>query len=716
MKKLFKWLFALVGIVVVLLVVATFVLPMVVDPNDYKDEISTAVLEKTGRELTIDGEIKWSVFPSIGLELNDVSLSNLEGFGDQPILDIGEAGISVKFLPLLKRKLEVGEVSMTDVSIHLSRKADGTNNWGDFGGTQATDSTASPGSGRGMNSFMVSGIEITNAKVTLDDVDQTTQLKNFDLKASNIELGRPFNLKGGFSMNLPAQNLAGDVKFGGLVRSSADAKQFGIEGLKLSFKGDQGAAGDTISLDVNVGANADIDLIKDQAVLTDFTLGLYELAVTGDLTVSSLSANPKFAGQLKVAEFNPKSFMRNLGAEVPSTMNQNALTRLQADMKFAGTSDSADMQNLSVKFDESTFKGNLKIVNFDYPKLAFDFQIDRLILDDYSPVNGSATGSASGSEGSDLSVDVFRGFTGGGDFRISQLIVAGLTATDVSMKMRSDGNSVQFSPLNADFYGGRHEGDIKIDASGARPLLIANHGLTGVQVEALLIDLTGSARLEGTGDFFLKINTDLSNSNSTLQSLSGDMGMSIINGAIIGIDVADTIGAVKAALGKQSELVSESGEDEKTEFGELTMSGVFDKGILSNQDLLIQSPLMRATGKGTFNLVEESIDYVLKPALIGDAGQSLGELNGVPIPFRLSGNLYEPEIRVDIVAALAGSQKEKINQKANEYLGKLIGNEEDSTTDNKEGNGSEKTDVASSLLKGIFGKKKDADKKKDNDG
>ena len=88
----------------------------------------------------------------------------------------------------------------------------------------------------------------------------------------------------------------------------------------------------------------------------------------------------------------------------------------------------------------------------------------------------------------------------------------------------------------------------------------------------------------------------------------------------------------------------------------------------------------------------------------------------MPIPVRLSGNLYEPDIRVDIVAALAGSQKEKINKKANEYIGKLIGNEEDSAADNEEGDGSEETDVASSVLKGIFGKKKDPEKKKDDDG
>ncbi len=715
MKKLLKWLLAIVGVIVVLLVVATVVLPMVVDPNNYKDEISAAVSEKTGRELTIGGEIKWSVFPSIGLELSDVSLGNPDGFGEQPMLDIGEAGVSVKFMPLLKRQVEVGDVSLNDVSINLKRKANGKNNWDDLAGAGVSDETA-PSEGRGMDSFVVSGIEINNAKVTLDDVGQTTELKEFDLKASNIELGRSFNLTGGFSMNLPEQQLAGDVKFGGLVKSEANGERFGVDGLEFSFKGNQGTAGEAVALDVNIGANADIDLSTGQAVLSDFVLGLYDLSVTGDLTVSSLSSAPKFAGQLKVAEFNPKSLMQDLGLEAPSTMNADALTRLQADMRFAGSADSADMQDLTVRFDESTFKGKLKVVNFDFPKLAFDFQVDRLNLDDYTPEGEAADGSVSGTDESDLSVDVFRGFTGGGDFRIAHLIVNGLTATDVSMKMSSDGKSVRFSPVNASFYGGEHKGDIRIDASGTRPLLTANHGLTGVQTQGLLNDLTGSARLEGTGDFFLQISTDLSNSRTVLQALSGDIGMSVLNGAIVGIDVADTIGAVKSVLGKQDELVGESGEEQKTEFAELTMSGVFDQGILSSDDLLMESPLIRATGEGTFNLVAESIDYVLKPVLLGDLGQSLGELSGKPIPVKLSGNLYEPDIRVDLVAALAASQKEKITKKADEYIGNLLGGKEETGDDDKEGDSEETSDAASSLLKGLLGGKKKSDKKKDDDG
>jgi len=718
--KLLKWILAIVGIVAVLLVVATIVLPMVIDPNNYKDQIADAVREKTGRELTIGGEINWSVFPSIGLELSDVKLGNPEGFGEQPMLDIGEAGISVKFLPLLKSRVEVGEVSMSDVSINLSRKADGENNWTDLGGAGAAGAAPSQTRGEGVSALTISGIEITNARVSFNDVDQTTELKEFDLKASNIALGKPFDLQGGFSMNLPGNQLAGEVEFGGRVRSAANGKQYGIDGFSLSFRGTRGAAGETVNLDVDVRADADIDLSKDQAVLSDFVLKLYGLSVSGDLTVSSLTAEPKFAGQLKVAEFNPKSLLKSLGMEAPVTSNDKALTRLRADMKFTGSSDSADMQNLAVVFDDSTFKGDLKITNFSYPKLAFDFQIDQLDLDDYLPPQDPApvaATTASGSSDSDLTVETFRGFTGGGNFRVGKLVVAGLTATDVSTKMNSDGKSVRLAPVNANFYGGKHEGDITIDASGARPMLSANLGLSNVQAGALLTDLAGTARLTGTGDFYLRAKTDLTNSQTFIRDLSGDIGMNILNGEIVGIDVVDTIATVKSLLGKQSEMVSESSEDQTTKFAELTMSGVIDHGILSSDDLMLKSPLLSATGKGKFNLVDETIDYVLKPVLKGElAGQNIAELKDVPVPVRLTGNLYEPDITVDIVAALAASQKERINQKKNELIDKFLGGDENTTSADKEGGTAENPDPAKALLKGLLGGKKDTEKDKDGDG
>ncbi|MFC1776885.1 AsmA family protein [Pseudomonadota bacterium] len=714
MTKLLKWILAGVGVVVVLVVIAGVVLPMVIDPNNYKEEISTAVFEKTGRELTIGGEIKWTVFPSIGLELSDVSLGNRSDFGDEPMLDIGDVGVSVKLMPLFSRKLEVGEVSLSDVSIKLQRKADGQTNWGDFSGPPSKTATTSPGS-MDFGSFVVSGVEINNANVTLEDVDQTTELKAFGLRASNIELGRPFDLKGGFSMNLPEQQLAGDVKFGGLVQSAANGTRYGVEQLELSFIGYKGPAGDTVSLELSITANADIDLANDKATLTDFVLQLHDLVVVGDLNVTSIMNDPEFAGQLKVNEFNPKSFMQALGLEEPQTSDANALTRLQADMSFAGSGSNANMRDLTVKFDQSTFKGNLKVDNFTQPRLAFNFQIDSLNVDDYLPGSGQEASGGDTAE-TDLTVETFRGFTGGGDFRIGELVVAGMKATEVSLTMSSNANGIRFFPVNAQFYGGQHEGEIRIDASGSRPILIADQGMTGVQTGGLLQDLTGSARLLGVGDFFLKVRTDLSNSRSVLQSLNGDIGMSVVDGAIVGIDVTKTLGTVNKLLGKQTEAEGKGGEDQKTEFAELSMTGVFDQGIMKSDDLMMLSPLLSMTGKGSFNLVEESIDYLLKPVLTGDTGvQGLDSLSGTTIPIRLTGNLYEPDYKVDIAAALIGSQKELIDQKTNEILGGLLGGKNSSETGSEEGESAEKKDPATSLLNGLLGGKKDKKKKKNKE-
>jgi len=459
--------------------------------------------------------------------------------------------------------------------------------------------------------------------------------------------------------------------------------------------------------------------------LSNFALQLYELSAKGNLTVSSMSVKPKIAGQLEVAEFNPKALMKSLGLEAPVTSNDAALTRLKAGMKFTCSTDSAAMQNLVVAFDESVFEGNLGITGFSRPKLDFDFQVDQLNLDDYLPPSDAApdtatsAAAASGPVASeaDLAVETFRGFTGGGDFRIGKLVVAGLTATDVTMKMGSDGRSVRFAPVNAGFYGGKEEGDVTIDASGKRPLLAANLAWHGVQAEPLLNDLAGSARLRGTGDFFLKINSDLTNSQTVMRSLSGDVGMNIRDGEIVGIDVVDTIDTVKSLLGKQSEMVSESSNDQTTEFAELTMSGVIDQGVMSSDDLLLKSPLLSATGEGTFNLVDETVDYILKPVLAGElAGQNIAELKGVPIPVRLTGNLYEPDIKVDIVAALAASQKERINQKKDELINKFLGGDSNAEDTGQESGSGEKTDPGKALLQGLLGVKKKPEKDEDGGG
>ena len=73
MKKLILGLLS----ALVLLLVTAIAIPFFIRIEDYKPQITAAVLDATGRELTIAGDIRLSVFPKLELEARQVTFSNV---------------------------------------------------------------------------------------------------------------------------------------------------------------------------------------------------------------------------------------------------------------------------------------------------------------------------------------------------------------------------------------------------------------------------------------------------------------------------------------------------------------------------------------------------------------------------------------------------------------------------------------------------------------
>lgn len=755
MNKIFKWLLAIGGVIVLLLLIVAVVLPLTFDPNDYKDKIRETVKEETGRDMTIAGDIGWTVFPWLGLEVSGITLGNRQGFGDEPMLEVGEAGASVKIMPLFSKKVEIGKITLKDMSIRLSRKANGENNWQDLTDEASADSSSDNDNtagrqGSDITSVRVSGVEISNANVRWDDAGQITELSNANLDVSGISDQQPFDVNGSFSVVLSDSELAGDVRFAGHVLPATGDSATQIEGLALNFEGQQGTSPELLDLNIEINANALFNEKADSIALNDFKFRLHNLNLTGALLASSVSTTPAAKGNLSATAFDLKKLMKNMGMEELTTGNPDALSKLSLTMEFAGSADEANLQDLQMQLDESNFTGHFKVRNFSSPNLDFDLAIDSINLDHYLPpsteeANTQATPAQTGSTGAgnagqaetDLSVDTFRGYSGGGSFRIGKLIIAGLTASNVSTKMTANTNGWRFFPTVADFYGGKNQIDIRIDASGDRPILSINEDLSGVQADGLLQDLTGKAsRLLGTGALTLNMQTDLSNSSTIRSAMNGDMSLSVLDGAFVGFDVAETISQAKSLLGKQNKDSETLDNDAMTEFAKLGLSGLIRNGVLSSDDFDMSSTLMRATGKGQINLVNETIDYVIKPVLSenvrGEGKSTLGQLSGVAIPVKITGSLYEPNISVDYVGAIAGSQKAKIEEKktelTNKLFDKLLGDgdkektatasetgqaeSQNATTESATGSSDKdsQADPAEALLNSLFGSKKDKKK------
>src|SRR3546814_2753981 len=76
-----------------------------------------------------------------------------------------------------------------------------------------------------------------------------------------------------------------------------------------------------------------------------------------------------------------------------------------------------------------------------------------------------------------------------------------------------------------------------------------------------------------------------------------------------------------------------------TDFAELSGTFTIDKGIVSNKDLSLVAPLVRMTGEGQIPLPPRTVDYVVKPKLVGTIeGQGgASDLSGVTVPIKVSG-------------------------------------------------------------------------------
>src|SRR5690554_7026530 len=122
----------LIGLVVVLIValvgIAIFLLTF--DPNAYKSRIEGVVYERYGRTLSIDGEIELSLFPRIGLAVQDMSLSDRDS--EDTFASIDSARVAVAIWPLLFNRLVVDHVAVKGFKAWVVRDADGRFNFSDL--------------------------------------------------------------------------------------------------------------------------------------------------------------------------------------------------------------------------------------------------------------------------------------------------------------------------------------------------------------------------------------------------------------------------------------------------------------------------------------------------------------------------------------------------------------------------------------------------------
>jgi AsmA protein len=657
-----------VGGLVALFVVVLLGIRLFVDPNDYKDRIARAVKNSTGRELTLSGQIKLSVFPWIALELGPASLGNPPGFSAQPFAAVQHVALRVKVLPLLRKELEIGRIQIDGLDLRLLKNAAGRGNWQDFGGPDtAPDATPSSSSGGG-NLPDLGGVEIKDSRVSYQDL--VADHLNFELGHLTSGTPTPVKLKVDVTTSPGSQPIALTGQFDMTLDTAK--KQYGISSLELAGTLKPAPTAAAVSYKFSAPVLS-ADLTAQTLNAPDFKAQLAAVLLSGSLRGSQIVDAPAFTGAFKLDPVALRDLFNQLGIVPPTTRDPKALTKLAARGGFTYGANALAVNDIDVQLDDSELHGKAAVTNLDTKAMSFELAVDHIDLDRYrspetqtpQPVAktaGNTTAPAS---------DPFKTLLLDGSLTIGSARVSNIALTQVHVGITAKDGVTHIAPATAKLYGGDYSGDITLDDRGTVAALKIDQSMTAIDILQLLKDFAKTQRISGHGTVTTNLTARGLGGDALMKTLNGHITANVDNGAVEGVDLWFEINRAVALVQKQS--VPAGNSSGRTKFDVFKASADIVNGVATTKDLNIASQNLRVAGQGTTNLVTDAINYDVKATILKEAPTAAGAPGKTlaDIPLTITGTTTSPAVRPDLEALAKAQIKQQLDQHKDELQQKL---------------------------------------------
>lgn len=728
MKSLGKILGLVILGLLLIVVAAGFALTHLFDPNDYKDEIRDLARNKAGLELNIGGDIGWSLFPWLGLELHETTLASVQT-PDQPFADLRMLGLSVRVMPLLHREVQMSDITVNGLNLTLSRNEQGRGNWEGVGQpaspagqpteapqapaeSQADEGAQAPASRGRPLKLDIDSLTVSDARVTYQDAQSGQQFsaEGIELSTGAIREGSaiPLKLSAFFGSNQPVMRARTELQ--GALRFDNQLKRYQFEDMRLSGE----ASGEPLqgkTLSFSAQGQLLVDLAAQIAEWNSLKFTANQLRGLGELKARDLDSEPKLSGALTVAQFNLREFLQSTGQELPAMADGNALGKAELVSRLSGTQNSLALEELTLKLDDSTFTGQIAVSDFARQALRVNLKGDRLDLDRYlpPPTKDEAAGAARKSEvkstqasavGSGttplpssptqqawsdapvLPLDRLRTL----DAEIG-LVVGSLTAMKLpfdgfNLKARARDGLLSLQELRGGLYGGRLDTSASLDARPALAQLSVQNRLTGVPAERLLESQGEEVVVKGLLNLDGDLRTQGNSQKDWVDNLNGKVGFIVDNGVLVDANLEQQLCRAIATLNRKP--LSSEPRSKDTPFRELKGNLTLRNGVASNPDLKASIPGLTVNGNGDVDLRVLGMDYRVGIVIEGDKGampdpacQVNERYVGIEWPLRCRGPLelgakacrFDNDALGKVAARLAG---EKLSEKIEEKLGDKV--------------------------------------------
>lgn len=726
MKGLMKLLLGLVALVVVLVVAGGAILATLFNPNDYKPEIVQLAKEKAGVSLQINGEIKWSVFPWLGLELNQIKAR----FDGQPELaSLNQAQLAVRLPALFAGKVEMQSIVIDGLQLNLVQQNPQQNNWTP---PQLPTSTAainpapqtastddSPASVPPL-ALDIESIQLTNAQVSFEDqqTGQKIRLTKLQVSSGKVTTDMPFPLDASFTafqFDGEKASTQLDAKLSTELLLDLKNQHYQLKGLD-SLLTVTAAALDNNSLSLALKADISADLSKQLALLDNLHVNVATLDLSGDLAIKDFAA-PQISGQLALAPFALNALLNQFGQPAIETSDPDVLKAISLSATLGGKANAIDVTRLQLKLDDTTFNGNAAYA-LSNGNIRLNLAGDRLNADRYLPPKTASDNAADSNNTAStdtqepyskepvIPVEPLKGLNLDSTFKLAALTVNNMAISNVDLAVSAHDGLVKASKLNLDLYGGTVRNKVTLDVRKTPVTLHSVKKVSNIQIGDLLQAAAQLDKLSGTLSSQSDIRTRGRSVHAIVNSLTGTAAVQMKDGEIKGLDMAQTLCEGMNAVGSLG--MNTTAVDRSTPFADLSASTTIKNGVINNPDMKAALDALRLNGKGTVDLPQRQLDYrvglVIEENLFKKTCTIPGKLENVEWPVDCKGSfdtppakLCKPDLSVfeDIFKAKAKAKvKQKLDEKKDKFKDKLT---------EKLGDKLGGEDAAKQLLKGLFG-------------
>lgn len=395
-KTLFKIVLAVILVLVLLMVAAALVLRFAVNPNTYKTKITAWVLAETGRTLSIQGPITWSLYPNLAITLQDVSLSNPKGMPGPDFLQAQAVRASIAVRPLLARQIVVNGIEVDHLQLHLLQVSPSVNNWtfAPMGASVPTASVTAPQT----PAPKPVALPIAIHQFTLNDArigyrnqqtHQWVEWTDVNVIAHAVSLTQPFPVRLSFRINSNAPQVAALVNLDTSLLVDPAQQRYALNGYHLSADGTvQAGQASTIPLQIASSGTIAFEQVAEQ-LHWQLSASINGAAVSTAGTVKHLQTQPTYQGTLQLAPFNLASWLQSLHQTVPKLPNPQALNPLALSTHFAGEDHQLALTELSATLYQSHFSGAINLKAFNHPDFSADIAMDVVNIANYADLKGA---------------------------------------------------------------------------------------------------------------------------------------------------------------------------------------------------------------------------------------------------------------------------------------------------------------------------------------